>query len=90
VGLERGPLSLVRTTEELLRRKNSCSGIEIRDYGRKLSAALTTRRPSICKTLALTLLADSGNGDCLFYDILFLLFPYLVAFFTEWKCLRKM
>jgi hypothetical protein len=34
VGLERGPLSLVSTIEELLRRKNSDSGLENRDYGR--------------------------------------------------------
>jgi hypothetical protein len=31
VGLERGPLSLVRTTEELLGRKSSGSGLENRD-----------------------------------------------------------
>jgi hypothetical protein len=34
VGLERGPLSLVSTTEELLGRKSGGSGIENRDYGR--------------------------------------------------------
>jgi hypothetical protein len=34
VGLERGPLSLVRTTEELLGRNNSGSGLENREYGR--------------------------------------------------------
>jgi hypothetical protein len=33
VGLERGPLSLVSTTEELLERKSSGSGLEIRKYG---------------------------------------------------------
>jgi hypothetical protein len=32
VGLERGPLSLVSTTEELLEKKNSGSGLESRDY----------------------------------------------------------
>jgi hypothetical protein len=32
VGLERGPLSLVSTTEELFERKSSGSGIEIREY----------------------------------------------------------
>jgi hypothetical protein len=32
--LERGPLSLVRTIEELLERKGSGSGLEIREYGR--------------------------------------------------------
>jgi hypothetical protein len=35
VGLERGPLSLVSTTEELLGRKSSGSGLEIREYGRR-------------------------------------------------------
>jgi hypothetical protein len=43
VGLERGPLSLVSRTEELLERKSSDSGIEIREYWRRGSAALTTR-----------------------------------------------
>jgi hypothetical protein len=37
VGLERGSLSLLSTTEELLRRKSSGSGLENREYG-----ALTT------------------------------------------------
>jgi hypothetical protein len=34
VRLERGPLSLVSTTEELLDRKSSGSCLEIREYGR--------------------------------------------------------
>jgi hypothetical protein len=34
MGLERGPLSLVGTTEELLERKSSGSGLESREYGR--------------------------------------------------------
>jgi hypothetical protein len=33
VGLERGPLSLVSTIEELLERKSSGSGLESREYG---------------------------------------------------------
>jgi hypothetical protein len=33
VGLERGPLSLVSTIAELLERKSSGSGLEIREYG---------------------------------------------------------
>jgi hypothetical protein len=33
VGVERGPLSLVSTTDELLERKSSGSGLEIREYG---------------------------------------------------------
>jgi hypothetical protein len=35
VGLERGPLSLVSTTEELLGRKSSGSGLESREYDRR-------------------------------------------------------
>jgi hypothetical protein len=35
MGLERGPLSLVSTIEELLERKSSGSGLEIREYGRR-------------------------------------------------------
>jgi hypothetical protein len=35
VGLERSPLSLVSTIEELLGRKSSGSGLESRDYGRR-------------------------------------------------------
>jgi hypothetical protein len=35
VGMERGPLSLVSTTEELLERKSSGSGLENREYGRR-------------------------------------------------------
>jgi hypothetical protein len=35
VGLERGPLSLVGTTEKLLGRKSSGSGLETPEYGRR-------------------------------------------------------
>jgi hypothetical protein len=35
VGLEQGPLSLATTTEELLGRKSSDSGLENREYGRR-------------------------------------------------------
>jgi hypothetical protein len=35
VGLKRGPLSLVSTTEELLGSNNSGSGLESREYGRR-------------------------------------------------------
>jgi hypothetical protein len=35
MGLERGPLSFVSTTDELLGRKRSGSGLESREYGRK-------------------------------------------------------
>jgi hypothetical protein len=35
MGLERGPLSLVSTVEELLERKCSGSGLERQEYGRR-------------------------------------------------------
>jgi hypothetical protein len=38
VGLERGLLSLLSTTEELLGRKSSGSVLEIREYGRRDSS----------------------------------------------------
>jgi hypothetical protein len=60
VGLEQGPLSVVSTTEELLERKSSDSGLEIRDYGRRGSAALTTRHPSNPEKLVLTSPTSGG------------------------------
>jgi hypothetical protein len=47
--LERGPLSLVRTTEELLGRKSSGSGPENRDKRPRESVALTTQHPLSAK-----------------------------------------
>jgi hypothetical protein len=38
VGLERGPLSFVSTTEELLGRNSSGSGLESREYGHRDSS----------------------------------------------------
>jgi hypothetical protein len=38
VGLERGPLTLVSTIEEILLRKSSGSGLENRGYGRRDSS----------------------------------------------------
>jgi hypothetical protein len=46
VGLERGPLRLMSTIEELLGRKSSGSGLESREYGR---VALTTWHPLSAK-----------------------------------------
>jgi hypothetical protein len=50
VDLERGPLSLVSTIEELLERKSSGSGLENWDYSHRESAALTMWHLSICKS----------------------------------------
>jgi hypothetical protein len=49
VGLERGPLSLVNTIEDLLESKISFSCLGNRDYGRRGSAALTTQHPLSAK-----------------------------------------
>jgi hypothetical protein len=40
--LERGALSLVSTSEELLGRKSSGSGLGSRDYGHRVTAYYTT------------------------------------------------
>jgi hypothetical protein len=62
VGLERGPLSLMSTIEELLERKSSGSSLQNRDYGNTGSIALTTRHPSIRKKLALTSPTSGGRS----------------------------
>jgi hypothetical protein len=49
VGLERGPLSLVRITEELLEWKSSGSGLENWNLRPRGSVALTTRHPLSAK-----------------------------------------
>jgi hypothetical protein len=53
VGLERGPLSLVSTTEELLDRNSSGSGLEIREYGMGIRCA---------ENLALTSPTNGGRS----------------------------
>jgi hypothetical protein len=49
VGLERGPLSLVRIKEELFERKSSGSGLENRDECPWGTVELITRHSSIRK-----------------------------------------
>jgi hypothetical protein len=61
VGLERGPLSLVSTIEELLGRKSSDSGLEIREYGRR-DPSLLTRDILYPQKLALTSPASGGRS----------------------------
>jgi hypothetical protein len=61
VGLERGPLSLVSTTEELLGRKSSGFSLEIREYGRRDPSRLprVTRYP---QSLALSSPTSGGRS----------------------------
>jgi hypothetical protein len=73
VGLERDTLSHASTIEELLGRKSSGSGLEIREYGHKDPSPLTTwhtlsakvgtnftyKRRSLGRYSSLT---DSGHG----------------------------
>jgi hypothetical protein len=44
MGLKRGPLSLMSTTEELLERKSNGSSLESREYGRRDPSG----HPSFC------------------------------------------
>jgi hypothetical protein len=62
VGLEPGPLSLESAIEELLERESSGSGLENRDYGRRGSAALTTRHALYPQKLALSSQTSGGRS----------------------------
>jgi hypothetical protein len=61
VGIERGPLSLVSTTEELLGRNSSGSGLENREYGR--GDPLRWPRDTLCsQKLVLTSPKSGGRS----------------------------
>jgi hypothetical protein len=60
VGLERGPLSLVSTIEELLGRKSSGSGLESREYGCR-DPSCWTHGTLYLQKLALTMPTSGGH-----------------------------
>jgi hypothetical protein len=61
VGLERGPLSLMSTTEDLLGRNSSGSGAESREFGRG-DPLLWPRDTLYQQTLTLTLSTSGGRS----------------------------
>jgi hypothetical protein len=61
VGLERGSLSLVSTTEELLHSKNSGSCLENREYGRR-DPSRSPRGTRYLQTLAFTSPTSGGRS----------------------------
>jgi hypothetical protein len=61
VGLERGSLSLVSTTDELLERKNSGSGLESREYGCR-DPSRWSRSTIYPQKLTLTSLTSGGRS----------------------------
>jgi hypothetical protein len=67
VGLELGPLSLVSTIEELLGRKSSGFGLEIREYGRR-DPSLWPHGTLYPHKLALTSLTSGGHSVGIVYS----------------------
>jgi hypothetical protein len=61
VDLERGPLSLVSTIEELIDRKSSSSGLESREYGRR-DLSRWPRGTLYLQKLALTLPTNGSRS----------------------------
>jgi hypothetical protein len=64
VGLERGPLSLVSTIEEPLKRKSNGSGLENREYGCRIRYTDHVA-PSIIRRWALTSPTSGGRSLCI-------------------------
>jgi hypothetical protein len=64
VDLERGPFSLLSTTEELLGRNSNGSGLESREYGRR-DPLCWPRGTLYPQTLALTWPTSRGRSVCI-------------------------
>jgi hypothetical protein len=96
VGLEWGPLSLVSTSEELLERNSSRSGLEIREHGR--GDPLRWPRGTIFRQkLALTLATTGGRSfgivrsltqaiEFSFYSLVLVLLNSLTNRFFSFQC----
>jgi hypothetical protein len=84
VGLERGPLSLVSTIEEMLGRNSGCSGVEIWEYGRRDPSRWPSDTLHLQK-LALTSLTSDGRSVSIIrlwtqaMEFLLLLLPLLLV-----------
>jgi hypothetical protein len=63
VDLERGPLSLVSTNEELLGRKSSGSGLESREYGSRDPSHADHVTPLYPQKFSLTSSTGGGRSD---------------------------
>jgi hypothetical protein len=61
VGLERGPLNHVSTIVEVFERPNSDSGLENRDYGRRVPPCWPRDPPPHPQNLVLSLLTSGGR-----------------------------
>jgi hypothetical protein len=94
VSQERGPLSLVSTTKELLGSNSSGSDLESRKYGLGIRHADHVA-PSIHKRLALTSLTSNGRSvgivrlrtEAMEFLLLLLLLLLLCALIlTSWHC----
>jgi hypothetical protein len=92
VDLERSPLSLMSTIEELLGRRSSSSGLENRDYGSKDPPRWP--RGTLCpQKMALT---SPTSGGCLVGIVCprtkateLLLFSYYAMWSAIWLCLQQ-
>jgi hypothetical protein len=77
VGLERGPFRLLSSTEELLGRNSSDSGLETWEYGR-MDPLCSPRNTLFPQKLALTSLTSGGRSRTKATELSFFSFSYLL------------